>query len=157
MSEAIAWCGFVGAWLLVLGPLNQAIREVQEEEFERDALALAERTIKAPPPVSLWWLFLVPVYIVLRRRRDRVYKQRIRDVMSPEDFKALAHLRDVAGAWFLVALGASLIAVKDLGVGRSVRAGHTNLLGSARRDAGARRTGGSRSYQAARVRLTTAS
>jgi hypothetical protein len=98
---------------LVLGPLNQAIREVQEEEFERDSLALAERTIKAPPPVSLWWLFLVPVYIVLRRRRDRVYKQRIRDVMSPEDFKALAHLRDVAGAWFLVAAGASLIAVKE--------------------------------------------
>jgi hypothetical protein len=98
---------------LVLGPLNQAIREVQEEEFERDALARAEREIEASSPVSPWWLVVPPVYVVLRRRRDRVYKQRVRDAMSPEDVRAFAHLRDVASAWFLVAAGASLIAVKE--------------------------------------------
>lgn len=113
MSHVIAWCGFVGAWLLVLGPLNQAIREVQEEEFERDAIARAARSIDVPAPVSAWWLAVPPVYFVLRRRRDRVYKQLVRDAMSPEDLRAFAHLRDVAGAWFLVAAGASLIAAKE--------------------------------------------
>lgn len=113
MSQVIAWCGFVGAWLLVLGPLNQALREVQEEEFERDAIARAERAIDVPSPVSAWWLVVPPVYAILRRRRDRVYKQRVRDAMSAEDLRAFAHLRDVAGAWFLVAAGASLIAVKE--------------------------------------------
>ena len=113
MSEAIAWCGFFGAWLLVLGPLNQAIREVQEEEFERDSIARAEREIDVPSPVSAWWLIAPPVYLVLRRRRDSVYKQRIREAMSPSDIRAFAHLREVASAWFLVAAGASLIAVKE--------------------------------------------
>jgi len=113
LSELIAWCGFVGAWLLVLGPLHQAIREVQEEEFERDAIARAEREIDVPSPVSGWWLVVPPVYVVLRRRRDNVYKQRVLDAMAPEDIRAFAHLRDVAGAWFLVAAGASLIAVKE--------------------------------------------
>jgi hypothetical protein len=88
LSELIAWCGFVGAWLLVFGPLNQAIREVQEEEFERDAIARAEREIEVPAPVSAWWLVVPPVYVVLRRRRDRVYRQRVRDAMSPDDLRA---------------------------------------------------------------------
>lgn len=113
MTEAIAWCGFVGAWLLVFGPLHQAIREVEEEEFERDAIARAVQQVEVPPRVSAWWLFAPPVYYVLRRRRDRRYKQRVRDAMSPEDVRAFAHLRDVASAWFLVAAGASLIAAKE--------------------------------------------
>lgn len=98
---------------MVLGPLNQGIREVQEEEFERDALMRAVRQVEVPDPVSVWWLALPPVYVVLRRRRNHVYKHRVRDAMSPEDLQAFAHLRDVAGAWFLVAAGASLIAVKE--------------------------------------------
>jgi hypothetical protein len=109
----INWCGFVGAWLLVLGPLNQAITELAEEEFERDALARAEREIEVPPPVSAWWLVFPPGYVVLRRRRDQLYKERLRDAMSPETIRAFAHLRDVAGAWLLVAAGAALIAVKE--------------------------------------------
>jgi hypothetical protein len=86
---------------------------VQEEEFERDAIARAEREIEVPSPVAVWWLIVPPAYVILRRRRDQVYKRRIRNAMSPEDLRAFAHLRDVAGAWFLVAAGASLIAVKE--------------------------------------------
>lgn len=39
MDHLIAWCGFLGAWLLVAGPLHQATRELEEEEIERDDLA----------------------------------------------------------------------------------------------------------------------
>jgi len=113
VSQLVAWCGFVGAWLLVFGPLNQAIREVGEEEFERDAITRAVSEIGVPAPVSAWWLVVPPAYFVLRRRRDRIYRRRVRDAMSPEDIRAFDHLRDVASAWFLVAAGASLIAVKE--------------------------------------------
>jgi hypothetical protein len=113
LPDLIAWCGFVGGWLLVFGPLNQAIRELEEEEFERDSITRAERKIDVPPRVSPWWLTVAPVYFILQRRRDRIYKQRVREAMSPEDLQAFAHLREVAGAWFLVAAGASLIAVKE--------------------------------------------
>lgn len=99
--------------MLVLGPLNQAIREVDEEEFERDAIVRAQRQVEAPSRVSAWWLIAPPAYFVLRRRRDNLYKQRIRGAMSADDLRAFAHLRDVASAWFLVAAGASLIAVKE--------------------------------------------
>jgi hypothetical protein len=28
VPHIIAWCGFLGAWLLVAGPLDQAVREI---------------------------------------------------------------------------------------------------------------------------------
>ena len=113
MPHLIAWCAFVGAWLLVVGPLDQATRELQEEEFERDAVALAASAIEAPPAISRRWIPLVPVYYVLRQRRAREYRRRILAVMDSGDLEAFAHLREVATAWAYVAAGASLIAVKE--------------------------------------------
>ncbi|HEY1277655.1 MAG TPA: hypothetical protein VGF25_22300 [Thermoleophilaceae bacterium] len=113
MPDLIAVCGFLGAWLLVIGPLGQAVRELEEEEFERDSFARAEQQVEKPPPVSAWWWLAPPAYFVLRRRRDRVYHQRIAVVMRPEELEAFAHLRDVANAWGFVAAGASLIAAKE--------------------------------------------
>ena len=86
---------------------------MEEEEFERDSITRAQREIEVPPRVSAWWLAVPPAYFILRRRRDGVYRQRVREAMSPEDLRAFAHLRDVAAAWFLVAAGAALIAVKE--------------------------------------------
>jgi hypothetical protein len=41
MPPVIAWCGFLGAWLLVAGPLDQAVREVEDNEFGQDAITEA--------------------------------------------------------------------------------------------------------------------
>jgi hypothetical protein len=113
MPHLIAWCGFLGAWLLVAGPLDQALRELDDEEFERDSLARAAKDVEQPPQVSHWWMLLPPAYYVLRRRRDGEYRQRIVAAMPREDLEAFLHLRDVASAWAYVAAGASLIAVKE--------------------------------------------
>jgi hypothetical protein len=113
MPDLIALCGFLGGWLLVIGPLGQAVRELEDEEFERDSLARAKQQVEKPPPVSPWWWLGPPVYFVLRRRRDRVYREHIAAVMRPEELEAFAHLRDVASAWAFVAAGASLIAVQE--------------------------------------------
>ena len=113
MLDLIAWCGFVGAWLLVIGPLGQAVRDFQDEEFERDSFIHAAQQAERPPTISLWWLLLPPVYFVLRRRRESEYRERIATMMKPGQLEAFGHLRDVASAWFIVATGASLIAVKE--------------------------------------------
>lgn len=113
MPDLVAFCGFLGAWLLVIGPLGQAVRELEEEEFERDSLARAAERIEKPSPVSAWWWLVPPLYFLLRRRRDRVYRERIAAAMRPEELEAFAHLRDVAIAWMLVAAGAFLIAAGE--------------------------------------------
>jgi hypothetical protein len=71
VPHVIAWCGFLGAWLLVAGPLDQAVREIEETGFEHEALEEAKTRVEEPPPVSRWWILLPPVWYFLRwRDRD---------------------------------------------------------------------------------------
>src|ERR1700727_150478 len=46
MNQVIAWAAFLGAWLLVAGPLYQGAIELHEEDIDRDAIdaALAQLT-----------------------------------------------------------------------------------------------------------------
>jgi hypothetical protein len=111
VTTLIAWCGFAGSWLLVAGPLDQAIRDLREEDFERAAVDQASRRVDEPPPVSRRWVLLPPVYLVLLHRRSIAYRNLIAQEMSTEDFASLAHMREVASAWMYVAAGAFLIAV----------------------------------------------
>lgn len=113
MPHLIAWCGFLGAWLLVAGPLDQAVREAADNEFERDAITEAASQVEKPPQVSGWWLLLPPVWWVLRRRREREYRKRVAEAMDDRDLLALLNFRDVLNGWAYVAGGASLIAVKE--------------------------------------------
>jgi hypothetical protein len=112
MPHIIAWCGFLGAWLLVAGPLDQAVREVEESEFEREAVTAAASQVE-PPQVSGWWLLLPPVWWVLRQRRVSEYWHRVSEAMDDSDLVALLNFKDVFSAWAYVAAGASLIAVKE--------------------------------------------
>jgi hypothetical protein len=113
VPHVIAWCGFLGAWLLVAGPLDQAVREVEDNEFERDALAEAASQVEKPPQVSGWWLLLPPVWWWRRRRREGEYRDRVVAAMDSRDLLAFLNFRDVLNGWAYVAAGASLIAVKE--------------------------------------------
>ncbi len=113
MDHLIGWCGFFGAWMLVAGPLFQATRELEEEEFEREAFIRAAKDVERPPPVSNWWWLLPPVHYVLARRRSGDFRQRIWQAMPAEQMAAFESFRDKADAWMAVAFGAFLIAVKE--------------------------------------------
>ena len=89
------------------------MRELEDEDFERETVIQAASQVEKPPPVSVWWLLLPPVYYVLRRRRDQVFRERVTGMMRPEELESFAHLRDVASAWIFVAIGASLIAIQE--------------------------------------------
>ena len=113
MPHAIAWCGFLGAWLLVAGPIYQAALELAGEEFERSDLERARDLTPAPPPVSRWWLLLPPVAFLLHRRRHHQQRDALMDVLTRAQLEQLMHFSEVATAWLFVACGASLIAVKE--------------------------------------------
>ena len=113
MPHIIAWCGFLGAWLLVAGPLDQAVREVEDNEFEQDAITEAASRVEEPPQVSGWWLLLPPVWWFLRKRREDMYRRSVTAAMDDRDLLAFLSFKDVLNGWAYVAAGASLLAVKE--------------------------------------------
>ncbi|MGH3095160.1 MAG: hypothetical protein ACRDMV_04075 [Streptosporangiales bacterium] len=113
MSQLIAWCGFLGAWLLVAGPIYQAALELDDEDLEREDFARVVANVPRPPRVSRWWLLLPPVAYVLRARRRRAQMTAVLDTLSPTQVEQLMHFRETASAWMFVASGASLIAVNE--------------------------------------------
>ncbi|HWH20683.1 MAG TPA: hypothetical protein VN671_09120 [Solirubrobacterales bacterium] len=113
MPHVIAWCGFLGAWLLVAGPLDQAVREIDEQEFRPESLEEAKEQVAEPEPISKWWLLLPPVWWYLRRRREGNYRRQIGEAMEPGDRLALLTIKDILNAWLYVAVGAALIGIKE--------------------------------------------
>ncbi len=113
MEHLVAWCGFVGAWLLVAGPLAQGTIELEEEQLERDVLAQATAAVAKPSPVSAWWWLVPPARYLLNRARTREYRRAVAQALSPAQLEAIHGYLEKAQAWLLVAGGAALFAVKE--------------------------------------------
>jgi hypothetical protein len=84
MNQVIACAGFLGAWLLVDGPLYQGALELDEEEVDREGIEASAARIPRPDPPSAWWWLLPPVMYLIRRRRHTAFRR-----------TALARLTDV--------------------------------------------------------------
>ncbi|MDQ8046700.1 MAG: hypothetical protein AAGC46_11185 [Solirubrobacteraceae bacterium] len=112
MDDVVAWCGFLGAWLLFAGPVYQAAIELREEAIEQEEM---ERMAAAMKPIRMspWWWLLPPVAYVMainqRKRRQDEFIHLMSDVQKRRmfNFKTKAH------GWIVVAGGAFLIAVKE--------------------------------------------
>jgi hypothetical protein len=113
VDDAIAWCGFVGAWLLFGGPVYQAVLELHEQDIERDRIAEVGGQVDAPPRVSRWWWLLPPVRYLLERRRRQEWRRAVMAALSPGEVEALITYIDKATGWLFVGLGGLLIAVKE--------------------------------------------
>jgi hypothetical protein len=113
VPHVIAWCGFLGAWLLVAGPLDQAVREIADQEFRSESLEEARAQVGEPEPVSRWWLLLPPVWWVKVQRRESIYRRQIGEAMEPGDLLVFLTIKDILNAWLYVAVGAALIGVKE--------------------------------------------
>ena len=64
MHEGVYWVGFIGAWLLFVGPVYQSALELREEEDARVSMQKALESAPPPERVSPWWWLLPPVAIV---------------------------------------------------------------------------------------------
>ncbi|GAB2571086.1 hypothetical protein [Microlunatus antarcticus] len=113
MHELIAWSGFVGAWLLVAGPLYQAAVELDEQGERRGGVTRAARQTAPQPPLSPWWWLLPPVAYLLQRRRQRAYRRQVLDALTAEEVEGFVEFTSVATGWAMVAAGAFFIAVKE--------------------------------------------
>ena len=113
MHDLILWCGFLGAWLLVAGPVYQAVLELQAEEFETERLRTMANAVPSPEPISPWWWLLPPARYVLKRRRQNEYQMRVLASMNDEDYTAFTSYVNKAVAWIFVGTGGFLIAANE--------------------------------------------
>lgn len=113
MPVLIAWSGFLGAWLLVAGPVFQAAVELDEETFDRDSITVAARSVGPQPRVSPWWWLLPPVAFLIQRNRTRAYRQALLEVLDRADIERMVSFGNVATGWLIVGLGAFGIAIKE--------------------------------------------
>jgi hypothetical protein len=113
MDYVITLSGFLGAWLLVGGPVYQAALELREQEVDREGIDAATHDIQPPPRISPWWWLLPPVAYLLNRRRSEKHRQAIWAAMKPEHIQQTVVFLDKARGWVTVAAGAFFIAVKE--------------------------------------------
>ncbi len=113
MDFVVHWAGFVGAWLLVAGPLVQAAMELRDEQLDREAIQTA--TGQAPPAerISNWWWLLPPVAYVKTMRRGQERRAASLDALSVPQREQMIGFLNKATGWLYVAGGASLIFVKE--------------------------------------------
>ena len=113
MHDLSLWAGFVGAWLLVAGPIWQAVVELRDEEFEREKYTAAMDVVPPRAPVSAWWWLVPPVHFVLNQRSKGRWQDEIVAALPDEDFEALNSFMAKVRGWMLVGAGGLLIATKE--------------------------------------------
>lgn len=111
MQTFVTWCEFVGAWLLVAGPLRQAAIELDDEDWDRDQRAQVAANAPLPVGISAWWWLLPPVAYLLRRRRVTEQRHALLRSLGAEQVDRIMHYRGKAGAWISVSGGAFLLAI----------------------------------------------
>lgn len=109
----ILWCGFVGAWLLVAGPIYQAALELDEQDLQRDELVSAFSSVQGSDRVSPWWWLLPPVGYWLRRQQAKRDRAALLMALTHEQLEGFVRYKNKATGWMFVALGALLISVKE--------------------------------------------
>jgi hypothetical protein len=113
VEHLIAWAGFLGAWLLVAGPVYQAALELQEEEVDREAFADVKESVARPEPLAGRWWLLPPVAFLKQRSMSNAYRDEVVKAMPGSVIQQFVHFQDKAMGWLLVAAGAFFIAVKE--------------------------------------------
>jgi len=110
MNQVIAWAGFLGAWLLVAGPLYQGALELREEEVDREGIEASTARVSRPSPPSPWWWLLPPVMYLIRRHRGAAFRRAALAQLSQAQRDQFTSFINKATGWFTVALGAALLA-----------------------------------------------
>jgi hypothetical protein len=113
MNQVMAWAGFLGAWLLVAGPLYQGALELREEDVDHEGMEASIAGLRRPePPSPRWWL-LPPVMYVIRRRRGLAFRKAALALLTQAQREQRASFINKATGWFTVALGAALLAIDE--------------------------------------------
>jgi hypothetical protein len=110
VNQGIAWAGFLGAWLLVAGPLYQGALELLEEDVDREGIEASTARIPRPTPPSSWWWLLPPVMYLIRRHRGNAFRRAALAQLTQAQRDQFTRFINKATGWFTVAVGAALLA-----------------------------------------------
>jgi hypothetical protein len=113
VSVFTAWCGFVGAWVLVAGPVYQGAVELAEMEVDRTAIRSTAEAVPRPDRVSPWWWLVPPVAYVKISRKQSVWQQQVMASLTPQQRLGFITYSNKAAGWFIVGAGAALIGVEQ--------------------------------------------
>jgi hypothetical protein len=113
MNQVISWAGFLGAWLLVAGPLYQGAIELREEEIDREEIEATTSRVPRPDPPTPWWWLFPPVMYLIRRRRGRAYRKAALAELTQAQRDQFTTFINKATGWFTVAIGAALLAAEQ--------------------------------------------
>ena len=113
MNQVIAWAGFLGAWLLVAGPLYQGALELREEDIDREEIKATTSRVPRQEPPSPWWWLLPPVMYLIRRQRGHAYRQAVLAELTEAQRDQFTSFINKATGWFTVAIGAALLAAEQ--------------------------------------------
>ncbi len=117
MVTLFIWFGYIGAWLLVAGPIWQAAVELRDEGFDEDEQGMDFRngaeTVSAPERDSGWWWLIPPVAYLKAMRRRRAWRDAVFAAMPKATMAKLIGFQNKATGWLIVAAGALLIGLKE--------------------------------------------
>ena len=113
MDMITAWCGFVGAWVLVAGPIYQGAIELSEMKVDMPAIQSQAQAIPPPKRVSPWWWLLPPVAYVMTSRKQSAWRQQVMASLTSQQRVQFVTYANKATGWFMVGAGAALIAIKE--------------------------------------------
>jgi hypothetical protein len=113
MDIFIHLAGFIGAWLLVAGPLLQGAIELRDEEMDREGFERVKTDVEYPAPISRWWWLLPPVFYYKNKRRSDEFRRATMGVLTVEQRRQFVGFTNKATGWFTVAGGAFLIFLKE--------------------------------------------
>jgi hypothetical protein len=102
----VLWLDLIGAWLLVAGPMYQAVIELRSLVINRERFEQLGR----PKQVSRWLWILPPLRMMLQRREHYRYFEKLHANVPLEDIDQLIRFIQKAEGWWLVTLGGFLIA-----------------------------------------------
>jgi hypothetical protein len=111
MNLVMAWAGFLGAWLLVAGPLYQGALELREEDVDREGMEASIARLPRPESPSPWWWLLPPVMYLIRRHRANKFLRAALALLTPAQRAQRTSFINKATGWFTVAVGAALLAL----------------------------------------------
>lgn len=113
VEHIILWCGFLGTWLLVAGPIFQASLELKEQDLEVDRLREIKKSLPINKHVSVWWWLFPPAKIILEARHNRAYEMAYMQALSDTDRESVVNFDNKANGWLMVGGGAFLLALKE--------------------------------------------
>jgi hypothetical protein len=113
MHLITAWCGFLGAWVLVAGPVYQGAVELGEVEVDREAIRSLADTNGRPEHISPWWWLLPPVAYVKMTRIQSTWRNQVMASLTSEQRTQFLTYSNKATGWLIVGAGAALIGIQQ--------------------------------------------